>query len=204
MSQDTLNRIFEPFFSTKFQGRGLAMAAVYGIIQTHKGHVAVASQRDIGTQVDLFLPSLPPLVPFISGIQNHKELTRGSTSVLLIEDDAAVMAVNKAMLSHIGYGAVCASSGEKAISLIRDPSLVFDLVMLDLNLRDMDGRALIPKIHNHRPQVRIVICSGSALDAATQPLMGDGVHGFIQKPFSLNSLAELLDQVMTATPSSTS
>ena len=135
MSHETLNRIFEPFFSTKFQGRGLAMAAVYGIVQTHKGHVTVTSQKGIGTQVHIFLPAIQADAPSTAKHQKPTKLIRGSATILLVEDEPAVMTVNKAMLSHIGYDVVCAGSGKEVLSLIRDPSVNFDLVLLDITCR---------------------------------------------------------------------
>jgi len=147
---------------------------------------------------------LTPVFGRLISQQKSKKPIRGSATILLVEDEAAVMTVNKAILSHIGYGIVCAGTGQEAMAIICDPSVVFDLVLLDIKLPDMDGTSLLPEIRNHRPQVRIVVCSGYAIDALTQVLTEAGAHGFIQKPFTLNGLAEPLDQVMTATPSSLS
>ena len=199
MPPEALERIFEPFFSTKFQGRGLAMAAVYGIVRIHQGHVTVASQMGVGTDVTLFLPAIEMKTKTLQK-QPPSQIpqTAGRQQILLVEDEALVIEVNTAILNRLGYDVVSAENGNKAMALLSDPTIAIDLVMLDIKLPDMDGAALLPEIQQHRPRAQVVICSGAALDDTAQALLEAGAQAFIQKPFSLNALADILNQAKAA------
>lgn len=195
MEEKTLQRIFEPFFSTKFEGRGLGMAAVYGIIQNHGGHVAISSKPNEGTQVTIFMPATPsPEIPGHSAAPNRPP---GHFTVLLIEDEHLVRQVNQTILTRLGYRVITAVDGHEALRKIRDPRLQFDLILLDIKLPDMDGLAIYPIAKAQRPAAKVIICSGYALDGPTQALMDVGADGFIQKPFSIESLAGKMNDVLS-------
>ena len=196
MTPDTMDRIFEPFFSTKFQGRGLAMAAVYGIMQNHHGHIRVESQPGEGTHVSLLLPAHQKAE---TPAERAPEMQlSGSGTILLVEDEELVMEVNEAILTRLGYSVIGARTGKDAIRFLEAGEKEIDLIMLDIKLPDMDGSALFPIIQSRKPASRVVLCSGFALDDETQALMDSGAHGFIQKPFSMEAIGELLKDVLAA------
>ena len=196
MDHETLQRIFEPFFTTKFQGRGLGMAAVYGIVKNHGGHVRVKSEPDRGTQVSILLP---PATALASSATESPELPPASSekpTILLIEDEALVRQVNREILKRLGYQVIEARTGQEAIDLIRHSTQAFDMVFLDIKLPDMEGTAIYPIIRKHRGAVKVIVCSGYALDGPTQSLLDAGADGFIPKPFSFSAVSEKVKEVM--------
>jgi PAS domain S-box-containing protein len=194
MDEETKNRVFEPFFTTKFQGRGLGMAAVYGIIGNHRGWISVDSELGRGTSVRILLP--------VTGVRSGAEVkssgepARGSGTVLLIEDEEAVIDVSRAMLEHLGYRTVEAKTGMDGISLARTYEGVIDLALLDIGLPDMDGSRVFGPLTEACPDLKVIICSGYGIDGAAGDILNAGAHGFIQKPFTINALSAKLDEVL--------
>ena len=197
MDTGTLNRIFEPFFTTKFQGRGLGMAAVHGIVKNHGGHISVASKPRKGTQVCICLPGVLAKKAH-RAISSSPEVNTGKT-ILLVEDDQAILALNQEQLERNGYKVIPAANGQTAINIISGNHLAIDLVLLDLKLPDMDGRTILPVIHKNRPATKVLVCSGYNMEDEEEELMNAGAHGFIHKPFTLNSLLKKIGQVSNAT-----
>jgi len=194
MDRETLQRIFEPFFSTKFQGRGLGMAAVYGIVRNHGGHIAVASEPGQGTQVGIYLPAMA--APDETAVADASQKNDGNGSVLLIEDEQMVRDVNRALLGRMGYRVICARTGKEAIEQLYDRQNHLDLVLLDIKLPDMDGAAILPIVRRQRPEAKVIVCSGYTLDGPNMMVMDADADGFIQKPFSMSEMAEKIDEVM--------
>ncbi|MFZ1985072.1 MAG: response regulator [Desulfatitalea sp.] len=194
MDAQTLQRIFEPFFSTKFQGRGLGMAAVYGIVRNHGGHVAIASQPGLGTQVSIYLPETAAPQEAVASKPEPASMANGT--VLLVEDEPLVLEVNHNILKRLGYQVITAQTGREALDRLGDTRIAIDAVLLDIKLPDMDGATLYPFSRKQRPHTKVIVCSGYALDGPTQALMDAGADGFIQKPFSIEDLAEKLTAVL--------
>ena len=199
MTRETLARIFEPFFTTKFQGRGLGMAAVYGIIENHGGSVSVTSQSGQGTKVSIYLPeAAPPEAPRPEG---SPSTAKSHATVLLVEDEEMVIEINEAILERLGYAVLCARNGREAEEILIAKEPTIDLILLDIKLPDMDGSAIYPIAKQHRPNAKIVICSGYALDGPTQALMDQGADGFIHKPFSISVISDTIDRLLFGTES---
>jgi CheY-like chemotaxis protein len=195
MDRKTLIRIFEPFFTTKFQGRGLGMAAVHGIIENHGGCVTVSSESGAGTEVNIYLPPAAP--PEAPRPQRPLATSRDGCTILLIEDEEMVIEVNEAILLRLGYEVICARNGREAREILSADEPHIDLILLDIKLPDMDGAAIYPVARHHRPDAKIVICSGYALDGPTQALVDQGADGFIHKPFSLGVISDTLDRLLS-------
>jgi PAS domain S-box-containing protein len=200
MDSQTLKRIFEPFFTTKFEGRGLGMAAVYGIIKNHAGHIHVTSKPEEGTRVSIYLPAVEQTSDLCCDTYENELPVRGSGTILVIEDDIAIIEVNKVWLKRIGYNATTATTAHEAIEIVRHSKTQFDAVLLDLVLPDMDGAALFPHIRKHLPQTKVIICSGYGQAGSTQELLDAGANGFLQKPFTLNQVSKKLNQVLNTSP----
>lgn len=194
MDEKTLSRIFEPFYTTKFLGRGLGMAAVYGIVKNHGGSILIESELNVGTKVCIYLPLVEAKVEETK--ESVKGPSAGSGTVLLIEDEEIVMDVNQMLLERLGYRVLGAKTGEEAIDIANTFEGDIDLAILDVVLPDMDGKAVYPLLIKTRPNLKVLVCSGYSIDGPAQEILDAGAQGFIQKPFTLEELLEKLDKVL--------
>jgi PAS domain S-box-containing protein len=190
MDENTRQRIFEPFFSTKFQGRGLEMASVYGIIKNHDGWISVDSKPLRGTTVKIFLPAIKGEAPAIKPVRALK--MENSGTILVIEDEEMVLDVTSSMLKNLGYRVLAARSGEEALRIADSHDGRIDLALLDIILPDMGGKDIYPRLLASRPNLRVIVCSGYTLNGPAQEILKQGAQGFIQKPYTMAALSEKL------------
>lgn len=184
MDEETLKRIFEPFYSTKFAGRGLGMAAVYGIVKNHGGYITVDSKPGAGTTVTIYLPSAIPATA---------ELSPGSApavTILLVEDEETVLEVEKRMLEVLGYHVLSAGNGKEALQVMKDHRGSIDAAIVDVHLPDITVDILYAKLIETCPTMKVLLCSGSSLEWTAQKALNAGAQGFIEKPFSMEELKE--------------
>ncbi|MEN8759792.1 MAG: response regulator, partial [Desulfobacterales bacterium] len=190
MDENTRQRIFEPFFSTKFQGRGLEMASVYGIIKNHDGWISVDSKPLRGTTVKIFLPAIKGEAPAIKPVRALN--MENSGTILVIEDEEMVLDVTSSMLKNLGYRVLAARSGEEALRIADSHDGRIDLALLDIILPDMGGKDIYPRLLASRPNLRVIVCSGYTLNGPAQEILKQGAQGFIQKPYTMAALSEKL------------
>ncbi|NLG35772.1 MAG: PAS domain S-box protein [Lentisphaerae bacterium] len=201
MDAETLSHLFEPFFTTKGMGKGtgLGLATVYGAVTQNNGRVHVDSTPGKGTTFRIDLPrhageaemkteARGPSVPSLTG---------GET-ILLVEDDPAMLGMSRAVLQRLGYVVVAAASPEEALRLVRSHHGRLDLLMTDVVMPGMNGRELALSLMAIRPDLRLLFMSGYTADViAHQGMLDEGVH-FIQKPFTKRDLAAKLREVLEA------
>ena len=194
MNEETRTRIFEPFFTTKFTGRGLGMAAVYGIVKKHGGYIYVDSAPDQGTAVTIYLPPAQPPHDV------HQEMPlyspRHTGTALIIEDEHLVMEVSRAIVEKLGYRVLEAKSGREAVQIARNYEGRIDFALLDVILPDMGGNQIYPMLMEARPDLKVIVCSGYALNGPAQEILNAGANSFIQKPFGISLLSNALKQII--------
>jgi signal transduction histidine kinase/CheY-like chemotaxis protein len=193
MDEPTRMRIFEPFFTTKFQGRGLGMAAVYGIVKKHGGFVYVDSTAGNGTTVSIYLKGAKSKPRIAEKIEAF-EVQRSGTA-LIVEDEHLVLEVNRAIVEKLGYNVLEARSGEEAIALAKSHKGRIDFVLLDVILPDMDGSRIYPRLVEVRPDIKVIVCSGFALDGPARLILESGAESFVQKPFTMAALSAVLKKI---------
>jgi len=195
MDVEILAKAFEPFFTTKPLGRGtgLGLSMVYGAVRNHGGAVTLDSKQGQGTRVAVLLPALQAdteLAPPAPSLR--AALTPGQGLILLVDDERLVRNATSRLLMRCGYQVVMAENGEAAVAAYRERSDEIDLVLLDMSMPVMDGPETFHELKKINPAVRVLIFSGYSSDATTNELMGHGAVGFIQKPFSLAKLTDVV------------
>lgn len=197
MGRETLSRVFDPFFSTKFTGRGLGMAAVMGIIRSHSGAVKVSSIEGKGSVFTALFPiqgvSPGPAEP---DHPDGKTVAKGGT-VLLVDDETMVMDIGSQFLQRLGYNVKTASSGREALAIFGQAPDRIDCLLLDFTMPGMDGLETMKQIRKIRPDARIIITSGYS----RQQIKDRFTHfappdDFIHKPFEMKALEEKLCRVI--------
>ena len=194
MDESTRQRLFEPFYTTKLQGRGLGMAAVYGIIRNHGGWIKVDSEIGRGSRIIINFPSVD-VVP-LQDKRSGASVALGTETILLVEDDDVVVDISQKILTRLGYQTLVAKTGEEAIKIIKKTDEKFDLVLLDMKLPDIDGKIVFSNLMETRPDTKVIIFSGYSLDGPVQEILDAGADGFVQKPFSLSTLSTQIREVL--------
>lgn len=200
MNAETLEKIFDPFFTTKFTGRGLGMSAVLGILRGHKGAIKIHSKQGKGTTFKVFFPAGKTLhVEEVSVPSEEKgdATWRGEGTVLIADDDESVRAVDRQMIERLGFRVLTALDGEEAVEVFRRNANDIVCVLLDLTLPNMDGKAVFKALRRIRPRVAVLLTSGYNEQEAIQRFSGEGLAGFIQKPYTLHALRDKLREVIS-------
>ncbi|MDQ1334484.1 MAG: two-component system, cell cycle sensor histidine kinase and response regulator CckA [Thermodesulfobacteriota bacterium] len=198
MDPAVLDHLFEPFFTTKEVGKGTGMGlpTVYGIVKQNNGFIEVQSEPGKGTTVAIYLPRVGGEADE-EGETDTGEMPRGhGETVLLVEDEEALLEMGKAMLERFGYKVFTANMPEEALGLARENVEEIHLLMTDVVMPQMNGEELARRLREIRPNLRCLFMSGYTADViAHRGTLDKGVH-FIQKPFTLNGLAVKVRKVL--------
>ena len=200
MDTKVQQRIFDPFFTTKekSRGTGLGLASAFGIIQNHNGFITVESEIGKGTTFTFYLPATEK--PAVREAEAVERLSRGSETVLLVDDEELIIKVGKTMLEKLGYVVVVAGNGREAIDMLTRSKERVDLVVLDLIMPGMDGAKTFERIRRIDPTMPVLLSSGYALDGQAEALLQQGCNGFIQKPFTIQALSNKVRAVLDDSP----
>lgn len=204
MDPATAARIFEPFFSTKFTGRGLGLAAVQGIVRSHRGRINVESRPGVGTIFTLLLPAAPPApvsseppapAPVPSLAQFRPRGERRGAKVLIVDDERTVRDVARATLEAGGFDVLAVDSGEQAIEEFRQNPDAYAIVLLDVTLPGISGRGVFQEMRKLRAAVPILLTSGFAEEEAAD-LVAQPHTGFAAKPWRPQALISELERLL--------
>lgn len=199
MDAKTKDKIFDPFFTTKEVGKGtgLGLSTVYGIVKQHQGEVTVYSEPGLGTTFKIYLPLLSEPVSASPGAEPVFP-AGGDETVLLAEDDADVRKVTATMLERSGYTVIEAADGEEALNKFREYRDRIDLVILDVIMPRMNGKAVYDELQKLRPDVRTLFTSGHTGDVIQKKGVLEEGMDFLSKPASridlLQKVREVLDR----------
>jgi PAS domain S-box-containing protein len=197
MDRETMEHVFEPFFATKApgEGTGLGLASTYGAVVQNGGRIDVASEPDRGTTFHIYLPR-HQVRAAESEEPKPQAAARGDETVLLVEDEPAILSTTSRILKRLGYIVLAAATPGEAILLAREHAGPIDLLMTDVVMPEMNGRDLARKLLAIHPDIRRLFMSGYTAEViAPQGVLEPGVH-FIQKPFSRDELAAKLREVL--------
>lgn len=193
MDAQTRERVFEPFFTTRFTGRGLGLSAVLGIVRSHRGALRLETAPGRGAAFTLIFPVLneeksesEDTFPPVAGSGNPP------LTLLLVEDEPMVLDLAAGMLERLGVSTIPAADGRRAIEAYREHRDRIDGVLLDLTMPVMDGEETFRELRRLDPRLPIVICSGYSEKEVERRFFGKSLTGFLPKPYSLASLRDVL------------
>lgn len=201
MPSEVLNQALDPFFTTKEvgQGTGLGLPMVFGIVQGHQGYLTIDSSPSHGTRIGLYLPRLVRLegmaaanVPVDASNEPEPGLAR---TILVVDDEEAVLDVVRRFLEIAGHHVLCATSGHEALSLL-GPGRAIDLIILDLMMPREDPSLTFQRLRQRRPGVPILLCTGLPQASVEPELLRQSSTGLLRKPFRTNELWAAVKQAL--------
>jgi len=198
MTPEVRAHIFEPFFTTKEVGKGtgLGLATVYGIVSQSGGSIHVYSEPELGTTFKIYLPRVIEPEDEFEKTENTEDMPAGTETILLVEDENAVRAMAKQILEICGYTVLEAQNGAEAVELAGKYGGVIDLLLTDVVMPKMGGRELAETFAQSYPRMRVLFTSGYTDDAIVRHGVIEALSNFIQKPFTLSSLAQKVRSVL--------
>ena len=199
MDPHTCERIFEPFFTTKDVGRGtgLGLASVYGVVHSYSGRIRVDSQLGRGSTFTIVIPAsngTPP--PTTKAGEAPLPSRRQSGTLLVVEDEEAILELSLEMIQSLGFNSLSASSGEEAVRLYRQYQESIDLVLLDIIMPGMDGWTVLHELQKINAQVKVIIASGYNIPARKKHVLADNSHVTLQKPYTRSALAHAIAEIL--------
>jgi PAS domain S-box-containing protein len=199
MDEDTRHKMFEPFYTTKFAGRGLGMAAVQGILRGHEGFIEVRSQVDEGTTVKVLFPAAieqAVVTGSSSADVTGEELWQGTGSVLVVDDEESVRGLARQVLELLGFQVLEAGDGKNAIEIFRENLESIRLVILDLTMPKMGGEECFRALRELKSDVPVILSSGYSEQETSDRVAGLGIRGFIQKPYRMATMRSKVRQAL--------
>ncbi|MDI6797767.1 MAG: response regulator, partial [Desulfatibacillaceae bacterium] len=196
MDEETLDKVFDPFFTTKAKtrGTGLGLASAYGIVKNHGGVITVESKLAEGSLFCIYLPATDKPVDQHTVING--DIIYGQGTVLVVDDETAVLKTQSELIQSLGYEVIAANSGQEAIEIYKEKKGAIDLVVLDMIMAEMTGSTVFDHIKEINPQAKVLLCSGYSIDGQAAQIMEKGCDGFLQKPFGVAALSQKIHEIL--------
>ena len=199
----TLHKLCDPFFTTKFTGRGLGMAEVRGTVKSHQGAIMVESEVEKGTSIRVLFPvskaAQEPSVSFtdvVETVPSAPDTNNRQRTILLVEDETGVRNLVVRRLDILGYGSIVAVNGEEGVRIFRERMSEIDLVMLDFKMPRMDGVEAFGELILTKPDVKVLLSSEYTEDAVMESFPNQRPAGILHKPYDIDTLKAELERLL--------
>ncbi len=198
MGPDEIERIFEPFYSTKRpgEGTGLGLAMVFGIVKGHGGHIACYSEPGAGTVFKIYFPVVREEQRDEDPAVSREMTAFGTETILLVDDEESIRSLGESILRRAGYTTLTASNGVEGLEIYRKRGEDIDLVVLDMIMPEMGGEQCLEELTQIDPEVKVLIASGFSAQGMTKVSDRPGVRGFVGKPFKMSSLLKTVRKAL--------
>ena len=198
MDGKTVARIFEPYFTTKKQGKGtgLGLAMIHGIVEEYNGFIEVKSAPGKGTTFQVYLPAMEEKRMVITDEENYSPLPTGNENILFIDDELAIVNSSRSILTSLGYNVTAETKSTKALVKFQASTGAFDLVITDQTMPDVTGVELAQVMLQQRPDLPIILCTGYTSAISEDEVYAIGIKSFVIKPLKTRMLAETVRRVL--------
>jgi len=201
IAPEILDRIFEPYFTTKKQGEGtgLGLSVVHGIVLGLGGHITVYSEPGLGTTFHVYLPVLPSSAESLPiGAITEMQLPTGKERLLVLDDEESVVAMEQRILTNLGYAVHGFTSCTEAMDEFLRHSDAYDLIITDMNMPKVSGAELVEAVRAVRPEIPIIMCTGFSEIMNEEKARQLGINRLVMKPLTVKELAQVVRQVLDA------
>lgn len=197
MDEETVARIFDPYFTTKAPGvgSGLGLAMVHGIVRSHQGHIRVASSPGLGTTFYLYFPVIEAKENIRPLPDTLEELKGGNESILFVDDEKAITSMAKRVLSKFGYRVTVRENGIQALEDVKQNPGKYDLIITDMTMPVMTGAELSRQILAIRPEMPVILCTGHSELISREKALAMGIAQYCEKPMDINKLLRTVREV---------
>ena len=197
MPPEVLERIFEPYYTTKEQGRGtgLGLSVIHGIIKNHGGDISVNSRPGAGSTFSVYLPAIDD-VDLEAETVETASATNGNERILLIDDEEQIIALERRILEGLGYKVTSKTDSEEALEVFADQPDQFDLVVTDMTMPKMTGDRLARRLMDINPQIPVILCTGFNEAITEEKALAMGIDKFVMKPIVKDELANTIRTVL--------
>ena len=197
ITPDVLERIFDPYFTTKEKGEGtgLGLSLVHGIVKDHDGNITVETEPEKGTTFHVFFPRIEEAEKGADKVA-EESLPNGQEHILFIDDEFALVDIGKQMLENLGYKVTTKTDSLEALKLFQEQPHEFDFVITDMTMPNMTGEKLAKELMRIRPDVPIILCSGFSEQMTEDDAKEIGIKEFAMKPLVMEDLAKTIRKIL--------
>ncbi len=197
MDAAVLDRIFEPYYTTKEQGKGtgLGLSVIHGIVKNHRGDISVASSPGKGTTFKVYLP-ITEDADIVNEFEPSNGAAKGNEHILLIDDEEQIVSMEQRMLENLGYEVTARTDSNEALKEFSEKPQNFDLVITDMTMPHMMGDELAKKLLDIKPDIPVILCTGFNEDITEEKALSMGIQKFVMKPVIKNDLATTIRTVL--------
>ncbi|MDH4320177.1 MAG: PAS domain S-box protein, partial [Desulfobulbaceae bacterium] len=198
--EEILDKIFDPYFTTKQGGSGLGLAITYSIISKHDGHIAAASTPGNGTTFTIYLPASSREAVVAAADEDAPTIRGGKRKVLIMDDEEMIRDLSRSIFTHLGFAVELAKNGEEAVEIYRenmDTAAPIDLIIMDLTIPGgMGGKDAVQKVRELNPAVKVIVSSGYSNDPILAHYQDFGFQAALVKPYDLRELTRIITNLL--------